>query len=144
VGETKPAPPAQAPLIVDLEWQGGHRFHGTSGDVELTIDSPAVAGPSPMQLLGFALAGCMAIDVAVVLLRGRFDVKSLRARLAAERSPTDPKRFTSVNLRFTVEGDVPPDRMQRALDLSREKYCSVWHSLRPDIGLTTSFEILAG
>jgi putative redox protein len=144
VGETRPDEKAKEPLSVDLEWLGGHRFRGTSGPIGVTMDSPPVAGPTPVQLLAFGLAGCMAIDVAVVLERGRFDVKGLRARLVAERAPSDPKRLTKVDLRFTVSGDVPPDRIQRALDLSRQKYCSDWHSLRPDIDLETSFEINDG
>jgi putative redox protein len=144
VGETRPDEETKESLSVDLEWLGGHRFRGTSGSVEVTMDSPPVAGPTPVQLLAFGLAGCMAIDVAVVLERGRFEVKGLRARLLAERAPSDPKRLTKVDLRFTISGDVPSDRIQRALDLSRQKYCSVWHSLRPDIDLETSFEINAG
>ena len=47
-----------------------------------------------------------------------------------------------VDLRFTLEGEIPGDRVERAIALSREKYCSVWHSLRPDIELTTSFEVI--
>ena len=46
-----------------------------------------------------------------------------------------------VDLRFSVRGPVPADRVERAIALSREKYCSVWHSLRPDIAFTTSFEV---
>ena len=47
-----------------------------------------------------------------------------------------------VDLRFTLAGEVPEDRVERAIQLSREKYCSVWHSMRPDIELTTSFEVV--
>ena len=46
-----------------------------------------------------------------------------------------------VDLRFEVAGDVPPDKVERAIALSREKYCSVWHSLRQDIAFTTSFDV---
>jgi putative redox protein len=97
-----------------------------------------------VQALAFGLAGCMAIDVAVVIRRGRFDMKALRVRLVAERAPSDPRRLVKVDMHFTVAGAIPPDRVERALALSRETYCSVWHSLRPDIELTTSFEVLAG
>ena len=47
-----------------------------------------------------------------------------------------------MDLRYTVTGDVPADRVERAIQLSRDKYCSVWHSMRPDIELTTAFEIV--
>jgi putative redox protein len=46
-----------------------------------------------------------------------------------------------VELRFRLAGEAPPDRVRRAIDLSREKYCSVWHSMRQDIEFTTSFEL---
>jgi putative redox protein len=146
VSETKPAPASvpPEPVLLDLEWLGDHRLRGRSGDVEILMDSPPLAGPSPVQALAFALAGCMAIDVLVVLKRGRFDLKGLKARLVAERAPTDPKRILKVDLHYTVAGEVPSDRVDRAIQLSREKYCSVWHSMRQDIELTTSFEIVPG
>ncbi len=143
--ETKAAPAAaDPPLIAELEWQGANRFLARSGGVSLVIDSPPVAGPSPVQALAIALAGCMAIDVAVVMRRSHLTMEKLHARLVAERAGSDPRRIETVDLHFTVTGKIPPDRMQRALELSREKYCSVWHSLRPDIRFTTSFEVLDG
>ena len=63
------------------------------------------------------------------------------ARITAERAPQDPRRLVKVELRFSVAGDIPPDRLQHAIDLSRQTYCSVWHSLRQDIELMTSFEL---
>ncbi len=133
---------AKASVVLDLEWQGGLRFAGRSGDVELTMDSPpGPGGPSPVQALAFALGGCMAMDVAVVLTKSRLPVSSLRVHLEAERAPSDPRRLLSASLHFTVKGEVPAERMDRALALSREKYCSVWHSLRPDIELRTSYTI---
>ncbi|MBI2467321.1 MAG: OsmC family protein [Candidatus Rokubacteria bacterium] len=62
-------------------------------------------------------------------------------RLTAERAPEEPRRLVRVDLRFVVAGDVPPDRVERAIALSREKYCAVWHSLRQDMEFTTSYEI---
>jgi putative redox protein len=134
---TKPPPL----LEVDLEWEGDLRFRGRSGDAEILMDSPPKAGPTPVQALGFGLAGCMAMDVASILQRGRHDLKSLRVRLEGQRQVSHPKRLLAVNLRLTVVGDVPPDRVERAIQLSRETYCSVWHSLNPDIEFNTSFEI---
>ncbi len=143
VGEAKTAAAPPEPVVLDLEWLGDHRLHGRSGDVEMVMDSPPVAGPSPVQTLAFALAGCMAIDVLVVMKRGRFDLEGMRAHLEAERAPADPRRIVKVRLHYTLAGEVPPDRVERAIQLSREKYCSVWHSMRPDIELTTSFDIVS-
>ncbi|MBW8868631.1 MAG: OsmC family protein [Acidobacteria bacterium] len=61
--------------------------------------------------------------------------------LSAERAQDNPHRITAVDMRFMVTGDVPDEQVQRAIDLSRDKYCSVWHSLRQDIPLKTSFNI---
>lgn len=129
--------------MAEIEWQGGNRMLARSGEAQLLMDSPPEAGPTPVQTLAFALAGCMAMDVALVMQRGRLPMKALRARLVAERAPSDPRRLLRVDLHFTVAGDVPPDRVERALQLSRDTYCSVWHSLRPDIELRTSFEVVA-
>ena len=129
------------PLVIDLEWEGELRFRGRSGDAEILMESPPKEGPTPVQALGFGLAGCMAMDVAAILSRGRLDLKGLRAHMEGTRSHENPKRLLAVDLRFTVQGPIPPDRVERAIELSRETYCSVWHSLNPDIEFTTSFEI---
>ena len=109
----------------------------------MTLDSAGLVGPSPVQALGFALAGCMATDVAHLLTKGRQPLRGLRAHLVADRSPEDPHRFVRVTLHITVEGAVPADAVERAIALSREKYCSVWHSLRQDIDFTVTFEVAA-
>jgi putative redox protein len=133
------APPPSVAL--ELDWQGELRFAGRADGVALTLDGAKAAGPSPVQALAFALAGCMAIDVVHVLTKGRAPLTGLRCRLTGERRDRDPKHFVAIDLHFTVTGAVTPARVERALALSRETYCSVWHSLRPDIRLTTSFEI---
>ena len=107
----------------------------------MMLDSAGVAGPSPVQALGFALAGCMATDVAHILAKGRHPLRGLRAHLIADRSQEDPHRFVRVTLHITVEGDVPADTVERAIALSREKYCSVWHSMRQDIVFTTTHDV---
>jgi putative redox protein len=128
--------------VIDLEWEGELRFRGRSGDAEILMDSPPKAGPTPVQALGFGLAGCMAMDVASILERGRHDLKGLRAHLEGKRQPGHPKKLLAVDLRLTVVGAIPPDRVERAIQLSRETYCSVWHSLNPDIKFTTSFQVV--
>jgi putative redox protein len=129
------------PVVADLTWLGDLRFKGVSGNASITIDGDSVAGPSPVQALVFALAGCMAADVVFILTKGRHDVRALRARLTAERAQENPHRVLRVVLRFEIEGDVPGDAVQRAISLSREKYCSVWHSMNPDIDLQVTSDI---
>lgn len=108
----------------------------------MTLDSAGVAGPSPVQALGFALAGCMTTDVTYILTKGRHPLRALRSQLVADRGQDDPHRFIAMRLHFTIDGAVPPDAIERALALSREKYCSVWHSMRQDIDFTTTYEFV--
>ena len=135
MAEVKPA------VEVELAWDGDLRFRGRAGPATVVVDSDGRAGPSPVQALATALAGCMAVDVVHILQRGRQPLTGLRSRLRAERAPEDPHRLVRVALSFAVTGAVAPDKVERAIALSREKYCSVWHSLRQDIEFTTSFEV---
>jgi putative redox protein len=135
-------PAAPLPDVsLELTWEGGLRFAGKAEDARVTLDGSGKAGPSPVQALAFALAGCMAADVVDILAKGRLSVGGLRAHLRAWRAPEPPRRLVTVELSFVVIGNVPPDRVERAIALSRERYCSVWHSLRPDIAFATAFEI---
>lgn len=131
----------KADFSLNLTWQGGQRFQGTSSGAAMTLDGKREAGPSPVQAVAFGLAGCMAIDVADVIEKGRFGLKALTCEADVFRVDETPRRITGVNLRFVVTGDVPEDRVARAIELSREKYCSVWHSLNPTIDFKTSFTV---
>ena len=134
---------AKPPVVVALEWLGDLRFRSRSGSVAAELDGDSRAAVSPVQALAIALAGCMASDVVHILAKARLPPRSLTAQLVAERAAEDPHRLVKVQLRFSVAGDIPPDRVQRAIDLSRQTYCSVWHSLRQDMEFTTSFEVTA-
>ena len=131
------------PLTVQLVWEKELVFGGRSGAASITLDSAGQAGPSPVQALAFALAGCMGMDVVHILRKSRTDLRGLGIELTAERAQQDPHRVVAVDVRFAVTGDVPDAQVQRAIDLSHEKYCSVWHSMREDITLKTSFTITA-
>ena len=128
-------------LQADLRWEGGTVLSCRSGDVKATLDWDSRTGASPVQALVFALAGCMASDVVLVLEKGRQPLRGLAASVRAERAENPPRRLLRVDIRFTVTGDVAPDKVERAIRLSRETYCSVWHSMAQDIELTTTFEV---
>jgi putative redox protein len=132
---------AKPPTVIELTWLGDLTFAGNSDNASITLDSAGLAGPSPVQALGFALAGCMTTDVAHILTKGRHPLRALRSRLVADRAPEEPSRFVRMTLHVTVEGAVPADAVERAIELSREKYCSVWHSMRQDIEFTTTHDI---
>jgi putative redox protein len=138
------AQPQKPPTTVELIWEHDLVLGGRSGDVSMTLDSGSHAGPSPMQALAFALAGCMAMDVVHVLRKGRHDLRGLRADLTGERMPDEPRRFHHIKLHYTITGSIPDEPIARAIQLSREKYCSVWHSMRQDIGLDVTFTVSEG
>lgn len=128
-------------ILATLTWQGDLRFRASSGETEIILDSDSDAGPSPPQAVAMALAGCMAIDVADIVIKGRHRLTALEARIVGDRAPDPPRRFTRFTLHFMVRGNAPAHAVERAIALSREKYCSVWHSLRGDIALDTTFEL---
>lgn len=129
------------PLVAELVWSSDRRFNASSGAISFTLDGDTVAGPSPTQLLAVGLAGCMSIDIVDIIRKGRHPLTSFSATVTGRRMPTPPRRFVSFHLHCQVGGAVPEAAVARALDLSRERYCSVWHSLREDITLTTSIDI---
>ena len=123
---------AKPPTTIDLTWTHDLVFAGFSHGATVTLDSAGMAGPSPVQALGFALAGCMTTDVTHILAKGRHPLRALTSHLVADRAAEEPHRFVRMALHFTIDGDVPPEAVDRAIALSREKYCSVWHSMRQD------------
>ncbi len=133
---------AKPPIRLTITWQGERRFAADFRGVPVTIDGDSTAGPSPVEALGLALATCMGVDLADILRKGRHDLRALTTELVAERAPEPPSRFTAVDLRFRITGDVPATAVERAIALSHEKYCSVWHTLRQDLPLTTSYEVV--
>ncbi|MBA2302435.1 MAG: OsmC family protein [Acidobacteria bacterium] len=136
--------PDKPPVTLELIWEHDLVFGGKSGDARVTLDSAGAAGPSPMQALAFGLAGCMAMDLVHILKKGRHDFRGLRADLVGGRADAEPRRFTHIELRYTITGSVPGEVVQRGIDLSREKYCSVWHSMRQDIEFTVTFTVSSG
>lgn len=136
------SPTPKLPVTVALEWRGQLRFTARAGALETLLDGNAQLGLSPVQALVSALAGCMATDVVHILEKGRQPLRALNAEAVVVRAEADPRRMVKVDLRFRVEGAIAPEKVERAIALSRETYCSVWHSLRTDIQLTTSFEMV--
>jgi putative redox protein len=131
----------KAPTTLELIWEHDLVMNGRAGDATMVLDSAGKAGPSPVQALAFAVAGCMGMDVVYILQKGRHDLKGLKISLSADRAQEDPHRITALTIDFTVTGDIPKDQIQRAIDLSHEKYCSVWHSMRQDIPFTTTISV---
>lgn len=132
---------SKPPTIADLTWQHDLVFEASSASQRITLDGDSAAGPSPVQTLAMSLAGCMSIDVAYILNKGRHRLRGIRSHIVAERAQTAPHRFLKVSLTFTIEGDLPSKAVARAIAMSHEKYCSVWHSMREDIVFTTAYDV---
>ena len=107
----------------------------------MVLDGDSAAGASPVQVLAFSLAGCMAMDVAAIVTKGRHPMAAFDVKFVGVRAEDHPRRFLKIELHFSVRGNVPAAAVERAIDLSRDKYCSVWLSMREDIELTTTFEV---
>jgi len=136
--------------VVNWVAASGMSFVAETGSGHMIVMDGAVEGggrnlaPRPMETVLAGTAGCTAYDVVLVLQRGRHRVAGCQVRVTSERAATDPKVFTKINMHFTVTGhDIPPAAVERAIQLSHEKYCSASIMIGKTADITTSFEILA-
>jgi len=114
----------------------------------LNMDGAPEAGgrnlaPRPMELMLAGAGGCTAFDVVLILQRSRQNISACEVSLQAERAETDPKVFTKINLHFTVKGkDLDPSKVERAINLSHDKYCSATAMLANTAEITHTFEVV--
>jgi putative redox protein len=123
---------------VTLQWLGDLRFEGGApgGPTEL-IDGDNAQAPGPMLQLLLAAASCSAADVVVILKKMQTTLESLRLEVAGVRREQEPRRYVSIHLVYHVAGaGIDEAKARRAIDLSIEKYCSVMHTLAPDVRIT--------
>lgn len=119
------------PMRVVLTRREGALFEATNdkGHRCLLEGPPVVGGADaalrPMEMVLVGLAGCSAVDVLLILQKGRHEIAALRVEVEGERADAVPAVFTRIHLRFLASGDFSRDKLQRAADLSMEKYCSV-------------------
>jgi putative redox protein len=104
------------------------RVESVSG-VRVVIDGDKEGGLSPMETLLASLATCMGADVVSILQKMRTDLRALTIGVVGERHAEPPRYYERIDLTFSVVGDVPLEKIEKAIRLSREKYCSVIHSL---------------
>jgi putative redox protein len=126
-----------------LTWQQDLRFVGSApGTPAVTIDGDNVVGPGPMLTLLFAAASCTGSDVVLILQKMREKLGELRIDVAGVRRAEEPRRYVSIHLDYWVRGEgLDPAKVRRAIDLSLETYCSVIHSLAPDIAVTYALSL---
>jgi len=124
-------------------WEQGLRFTGSEpGGPAITVDGDNVMGPGPMLTLLLAAAACSGSDVVVILEKMRVNLRGLRIEVAGTRREEEPRRYVAIHLDYHLEGEgIDPVKARRAIDLSLEKYCSVIHSLAPDIAVTYALSL---
>ena len=128
---------------VALTWQEGLRFAGGEpGREPVIIDGDNVAAPGPMTSLLLAAAACTGSDVVSILAKMRVAFTRLSIEVAGVRREQEPRRYVSIHLDYRIGGqELDPAKIRRAIDLSLEKYCSVIHSLAPDIAITYALSL---
>lgn len=121
----------------DLVFEGSGAFGGS-----VTIDGNGGQGPSPMDALLLALAGCMTADIRSILEKSRVPLDGLEVSVGGERAVEPPRRYTRIEMVFRLSGPGPEDaaKVERAVALSRETYCSVMHTLRQDVEIDIRVE----
>lgn len=131
-----------------VKWQDGLTFEGTteSGHAIIMDASPEVGGQNkgarPMEMVLLGLGGCTSIDVIMMLQKAKQAVEDCQVEITAERSDTIPKVFTKIHVHFKVTGhDLNPKKVERAVNLSAEKYCSVSKMLEATVEMSHGFEM---
>lgn len=110
----------------------GESSHWVPVDTSVNSDGSG-AGTGPMELVLIGLAGCTAMDVESILKKKRADMRRLDLEVTADRASEHPKVFTSINIIYTIHGNVRQADAEHAVSLSHEKYCSVAGSLKAKV-----------
>jgi putative redox protein len=123
-------------LLFEARTQVGYDFE---------FDGNIQWGCAPTESLLLSLGGCMGIDVASFLKKMRVELKSLKIDVTGERNPTPPQYFTAFDIKVHASGEgLTEKKLQRAVSLSHEKYCSVYHSLRKDLKVNVEYVLEKG
>ena len=135
--------------VVNWVAASGMSFVAETGSGHMIVMDGAPEGggrnlaPRPMETVLAGTAGCTAYDVVLILRRGRQAVTGCQVKVTSTRAETDPKVFTKINMHFTVTGsDITAAAVERAIQMSHEKYCSASIMLGKTAEITTSFDIV--
>ncbi len=131
-----------------VKWAGDMTFIGESPTGHsVLMDAGAESGGldhalRPMEMLLLGAGGCASIDVVMILQKARQNVTDVWVELDAERAEEMPKYFTKIHMHFVIEGkDVGEKQVERAIQLSMDKYCSASAQLAGLATITTDYEI---
>ena len=133
-------------MQAQVKWVGDDRFLGlTESNNSVIMDAKIgeKSAASPMEMVLMGVGGCSSVDVVSILKKSRQQVTDCRVEIQAERADAVPAVFTKIHLHFVVEGhEVKESQVERAVNLSADKYCSVSIMLGKAVEITHSFEIV--
>ncbi len=126
-----------------LTWDKDLIFVGrTQRGYEIDFDARVEWGCMPTESLLLSLAGCMGIDMVSFLQKMKCKLQSFKIDLEGERNPTPPQYYKTIRMTVHLSGDgITEKKVQRAISLSHEKYCSVYHTLREDLKVFVDYRI---
>ncbi|MTI95044.1 MAG: OsmC family protein [Firmicutes bacterium] len=132
-------------MKVNLTLKNDNIFEATN-ERGITIDLGAgiESGPSPMEVLLMAVGGCSGIDVLSTLKKMRQPISGLKISVAGTRRDEHPRYFTEVQVTYKLSGDLESAKVQRAIELSLDKYCSVSNMIEPKAKVSYKYEIIGG
>ncbi len=141
--------PSRTPETASVTLLEGMRFSGEAGGRQVELDVPEEYGggdgAQPMQLLLLALAGCTAMDVLSILRKKRQRVTGLEVEARGTQAQRRPRTFERVEILYRVRGDgIDVGAVERAIELSRDRYCPVIATVRPTAEVLTSYEVGEG
>ncbi|WQO70022.1 OsmC family protein (plasmid) [Sinorhizobium medicae] len=132
-----------------LKWVEGRTFVGESGSGHKVVLGTATGpdgptpGPSPMEMVLIGTGGCSAFDVVHILEKGREAIEDCVVEMDADRAEQDPRVFTRIHMHFIVKGrGLAAKKVERAVALSIEKYCSASAMLAKTATITHDFEVV--
>lgn len=130
-------------MQVEVSWQGDLAFKSTTESGQtISLNGDKTQGPTPMEAVLAATASCSSVDVVSILQKARQQVSHVDVKVSAVRADGVPAVFTDIHLHFVVSGDnINPTHVERAVDLSADKYCSVSIMLGKSVNVTHSFEV---
>ena len=131
-----------------ITWSHDRVFIGESGTGHGVLmssigDDGKSLGPTPMEMVLVGTGACTAYDVVDILEKSREPIEGCVAEMEAERAPDAPRVFTRIHVHFVITGrGLNPEKVQRAIDLTAEKYCSATIMLAKTAEVTHDFEIV--
>lgn len=134
-------------MKVQLKKIGNCKFECVNSDGQIVVmdGPPSIGGNNegvrPMEMVLMGLAGCSAVDVIHILHQGKVELKDLSVDVVGERVEDVPAVFKKIHLDFKAEGDFPLKKLERAVALSMEKYCSVAKMLEGSVEITFQFSL---